>query len=162
MSLSQPHSPFIPAKAGIQNPKTNASVVRFWGPAFAGASGVWVAVFLLLANVVHAQQPAQDTLKPGDTITGKLRQVEARHPNGTLLRAWQIVSDAPKPLAKPDEFCDGPPKTFHLLVSKNPALEKRLRKLRGKTVSIEAESFFCSETAWHIGDAVVPQWRLKP
>ena len=120
------------------------------------------AIVVLLMTALAQPAHAQDTLKPGDTITGKLRQVETRHPNGTLLRAWQIVSDAPKPLAKPDEFCDGPPKTFHLLVSKNPALEKRLRRLRGKTISIEAESFFCSETAWHIGDAVVGQWRLKP
>jgi hypothetical protein len=162
MPVARPHSPFVPAKAGTQRPKTGASILGSWAPAFAGANGLWVAVFLLLANTVHAQQAAQATLTPGDTITGVLRQVETRHPNGTLLRAWQIVSNAPKPLAKPDEFCDGPPKTFHLIVSRNPALEKRLRKLRGKTISIEAESFFCSETAWHIGDAVVGQWRLKP
>src|SRR3569623_575328 len=157
MCIAERQTPLIPAKAGIQNPRPKASPFLSWMPAFAGMSGVLVVLCAMVATAY-----SQATLKPGDTITGKLRQVETRHPNGTLLRAWQIVSDAPTPLARPDEFCDGPPKTFHLLVSKNAALEKRLRKLRGKIVSIEAESFFCSETAWHIGDAVVPQWRLKP
>jgi hypothetical protein len=36
----------------------------------------------------------------------------------------------------------------------------RLDKLLGKTAAVAAEDFFCSETAWHIGDAVVSQWHL--
>ncbi|HEY0439934.1 MAG TPA: hypothetical protein VGD36_07645, partial [Xanthobacteraceae bacterium] len=63
--------------------------------------------------VIGSAAQAQETLKPGDVISGKLRRVETRHPNGTLLRAFQIVVDTPKAFAKEDEFCDGPPRTFH-------------------------------------------------
>jgi hypothetical protein len=107
-----------------------------------------------------AQEPSKETLKPGDTITGKLRRVEARHPNGTLLHAFQVVVDTPKAFAKEDEFCDGPPKTFHLVVMNDKPKEARLKKLLGKKVAVVAEDLMCSETAWHIGDAVLFQWHL--
>jgi hypothetical protein len=103
--------------------------------------------------------PAQETLKPADIITGKLRRVETRHPNGTLLRAYQLVVDRPKMFAKEDEFCDGPPKTFHLVANEKPQAAK-LRPLLGKKIAVYADTIMCSETAWHIGDAVVFQWRL--
>ncbi|MFA6265656.1 MAG: hypothetical protein WC670_08085 [Pseudolabrys sp.] len=128
-----------------------------------------IAVALLLVMLaipvapVRAQQTQTETLKLGDTITGTLRLIKTQHPNGTPIRVYQIVSAAPKRFARKDEFCgDKPPKTFHLLVANNEALENRLNGLLGKTISIEAEDFFCSQTAWHIGDAVVAQWRLKP
>jgi hypothetical protein len=163
MSVWQLYPPFSPAKAGIQNSKTSASVFRFWAPAFAGANGVLFFVFLAIASAVHAQQPAQATLKLGDIITGTLQVVNAKHPNGTAIRAYEIVSNAPKPFAKKDEFCGAkPPKTFQLIVTKNPALTQRLDRLVGKTIAVEAEDFFCAQTAWHIADAVLAQWRLKP
>jgi hypothetical protein len=118
------------------------------------------AILLVLATAAAAQESAKDTLKPGDIITGKLRRVETRHPNGTLLRAFQIVVDRPKMFAKEDEFCDGPPKTFHLVVMNDKPKEARLKKLLGKKIAVVAESFMCSETAWHIGDAVSFEWHL--
>lgn len=118
------------------------------------------ALILMAALTISAI--AQDTLKSGDAITGQLRVVTVKHPNGTPIRAWQIVADKPKPFAKKDEFCgDKPPKVFHLILSNNPEQMKRLRRRIGKTIAIEAEDFFCSQTAWHIGDAVVAQWRFK-
>jgi hypothetical protein len=106
-----------------------------------------------------AKEPAKETLKPGDIISGKLRHVDSRHPNGTLLHAYQIVSNAPKELAAEDDFCDGAPKTFHLVAS-TPAAAAPLKRLLGKTVSVKIEDVMCSQTAWHIGDAVVFKWQL--
>jgi hypothetical protein len=118
-------------------------------------AAIIILAALLLAN---AAARAQDTLKPGDTISGKLRLVETRHPNGTLLRAFQVVVDTPKMFAKEDEFCDGPPKTFQLVADKPAAAT--LRPLLGKKIAVIAEDMMCSETAWHVGDAVVFKWRL--
>jgi hypothetical protein len=36
----------------------------------------------------------------------------------------------------------------------------RLDRLLGKKVSVVGDHFFCSETAWHVGDAVVTQWHF--
>jgi hypothetical protein len=120
------------------------------------------ALFIVVAaGLAQAQDLSKDTLKPGDTITGKLRYVETRHPNGKLLHAYQIVSEAPKELAAKDDFCDGPPKTFHLVAS-TPKEAAPLKRLLGKKVSVYIDDVMCSQTAWHIGDAVVFKWRLTP
>jgi hypothetical protein len=96
----------------------------------------------------------------GGMLTGKLRLVPTRHPNGTRIEAYQIVSK-PRAMPKGDDFCDHDKgaTTFHLFTMK-PALRKQLDPLLGKTVSVKAISLFCSETAWHIGDVAVPQWEL--
>ena len=36
----------------------------------------------------------------------------------------------------------------------------QLQPLLGKTITVQAESLFCSESAWHIGDVAVPKWKL--
>jgi hypothetical protein len=43
---------------------------------------------LLTCSPAEAQQP----IKAGDMLTGTLRLVSARHPNGTKIEAYQIVS----------------------------------------------------------------------
>ena len=100
---------------------------------------------------------ALEPLQQGGLLTGRLRLVQTRHPNGTPIRAYQIVS---VPRDYSDEFCDEPPKTFHLVVTPQNGDLKRLKRSLGKTVTVRADSFFCSETAWHIGDAVVFQWQF--
>jgi hypothetical protein len=115
------------------------------------------AALLALSGMAQAQ----DLLKPGDTISGTLRRVETRHPNGTRLTAYQIVVDKPRQLAAKDEFCgDTPPRTFHLVVMDDKAKDAQLRRLLGKKLNVVLDSFFCSETAWHIGDAVSFEWHL--
>jgi hypothetical protein len=69
---------------------------------------------------------AQEPLKQCDTISGRLRLVKTRHPNGTPISAYQIVVDVPKDFAEKDEFCDGAPKTFHLVVMNDKAKAQRL------------------------------------
>jgi hypothetical protein len=107
------------------------------------------------------QEPKQEFLKAGDVISGLVRVVNTKHPNGTPIVAYQIVSDAPKKFAQKDEFCGAkPPKTFHLVWTDNKAKTIRLKRLVGKKAEIVADDFMCSQTAWHIGDAVVLKWRF--
>jgi hypothetical protein len=115
-------------------------------------------VALALAGVAQAE----DMLKPGDIISGRLRFFRHQHPNGTWINVYQLNADNPRKFAEADEFCDPkiPPKTFHLIVMEDKAKKAQLDKLLGKTVAVVGEAFFCSETAWHVGDAVLSQWHL--
>jgi hypothetical protein len=113
---------------------------------------------LSISAVAEAGQPIKD----GDVLTGALRLVETRHPNGTRIEAYQIVS-APRTMPADDDFCD-PNKgatTFHLFTMTDAA-KKKLKPLLGKTITVRADALFCSETAWHIGDVAVPQWTVLP
>ena len=115
----------------------------------------------LVALALCATAGAQQPIKEGDTLTGKLRLVATRHPNGTKLEAYQIVSP-PRIMPANDDFCDYSKgaTTFHLFTMTDAA-RKQLKPLLGKTVSVKAEALFCSETAWHIGDVAVPEWTLQ-
>lgn len=119
---------------------------------------------LFLAAALALTTPlahADDLLRPGDTITGKLRFFQHQHPNGTWIPVYQIRSDHPLKLAAKDEFCgDETPVTFHLVVMNDKAKKRSLDKLLGKRISVVLDSFFCSETAWHVGDAVSFEWHL--
>lgn len=113
--------------------------------------------------LVAAPSVAEEPLKPGDTISGRLRFFRHQHSNGTWIDVYQITADNPRKFSEDDEFCDPdkPPATFHLVVMNDKAKKKRLDGLLGKKVAVVAEQFFCSETAWHIGDAVVSTWRFS-
>lgn len=121
------------------------------------------AAALAILFGLGAANPAfsDDLLRPGDTITGKLRFFKHQHPNGTWIDVYQIASDHPKKFAAEDEFCeDRPPVTFHFVTMNDKAKRRSLDKLLGKRISVVLDSFFCSETAWHVGDAVSVQWHL--
>jgi hypothetical protein len=109
-----------------------------------------------LVAIAAPPSQAQEAIKDGDQLSGELRLVRTRHPNGTPINAFQIVS-RPRTMPKDDEFCDRPATTFHI-VAMDEAKTKQLRPLVGKKVSLKAEALFCSHTAWHIGDVVVTQW----
>jgi hypothetical protein len=120
--------------------------------------GMVLLTALLLAMPATAQEP----IKEGGVLTGKLRLVATRHPNGTKLEAYQIVSD-PRAMPPGDEFCDYDKgaTTFHLFAMTDAA-KKQLQPLLGRTISVKANALFCSETAWHIGDVAVPDWTILP
>jgi hypothetical protein len=118
-----------------------------------------VSIGLGMAAVVGSAMStavAQDAIREGDLLTGELRLVRTKHPNGTPIGAFQIVS-LPRAMPANDEFCDGPATTFHI-AAMDDATRKQLRALIGKKVSLKAEELVCSHTAWHIGDAVVLKW----
>ena len=122
-----------------------------------------LAAMALALIVLASPCAAQDTLKPGDTISGPVRFFKQQHPNGTTwISVYQMTSDNPRKFAADDEFCDDniPPKTFHLVVMDDKAKKAQLDRVLGKKISIVAEAFFCSQTAWHVGDAVVTQWHF--
>ncbi len=115
----------------------------------------------LSSGPASAQDSKQEYLKHGDVIHGLVRVVNAKHPNGTPIVAYQIVSDAPRAFAQKDGFCKAaPPKTFHLVETDNKAKTIRLKRSVGKKIDIVADEFMCSQTAWHIGDAVATKWRF--
>jgi len=118
-----------------------------------------LAGFALLTAV--GPSPAQETLKPGDVISGRLRYVQTQHPNGTPINAFQIVIGSRRDFAVKDEFCNGTPKTFHLVVMDDKEKAARLARQIGKKIFVIGEEFFCSQTAWHIGDAVVTKWQFE-
>jgi hypothetical protein len=117
---------------------------------------------LIAGGLVLSAANAQDLLKPGDTISGPVRFFKHQHPNGTWISVYQMTSDNPRKFAADDEFCDDkvPPKTFHLVVMDDKAKKNQLDRLLGKKISVVLQSFSCSETAWHVGDAVVFQWHF--
>src|SRR5882757_9118537 len=112
---------------------------------------------LCWCTTVQAQAPIKD----GDILSGTLRVVHTRHDNGTKIVAYQIVS---KPRAMPadDDFCtaENGATTFHLFAITDAA-RKQLKPRLGKSISVKAVRLYCSQTAWHIGDAVVPEWTLQ-
>jgi hypothetical protein len=122
----------------------------------AGLAAVAGLALLIASAPAGAQQPIKD----GDTLTGTLRLVRTRHPNGTKLEAYQIVS-VPRAMPADDEFCKAGKgaTTFHLFTMTDAA-RKQLKPNLGKTVSVKAAALFCSHTAWHIGDVAVPEWSL--
>ena len=118
---------------------------------------VIAAAALTMSAVVEAQQPIKD----GDILTGTLRLVRTRHDNGKKIEAYQIVS---KPRAIADDgFCtaENGATTFHLFAITDAA-RKQLKPRLGKSISVKAVRLYCAQTAWHIGDVVVPEWTLQP
>ena len=123
---------------------------------------VGLVVVGLAALVMGAPAIAQQPIKAGDTLTGTLRLVSTRHPNGTKIEAYQIVSQ-PRAMPADDDFCEAGKgvTTFHLFTMTDAA-RKQLKPLLGKPVSVKATALFCSHTAWHIGDVGVSEWTLLP
>jgi hypothetical protein len=117
---------------------------------------------IIAAFVLGAAAQAQQPINDGDTLTGTLRLVHTTHPNGTRINAYQLVSE-PRMMPADDEFC-APGKgvtTFHLFTL-SEAAERQLAPLVGRIVSVQAGELFCAQTAWHIGDVAVPEWKLLP
>jgi hypothetical protein len=120
-------------------------------------------LLVLLAGESSFVAPAraQEAIKAGDALTGKLRLVRTRHPNGTKIDAYQILS-LPRTMPADDDFCEAGKgvTVFHLFAMKD-AEKRQLQPLLGKTITVKADALFCSETAWHVGDVAVPQWSIQ-
>jgi hypothetical protein len=112
-----------------------------------------VIMTVLLPTVAYAQQ--REALRDGAVVRGKLSVVKTKHPNGTPIQAFQLLS-AGDYFLNDDEFCEKGValKKFHI-VARDRDTTKRLERSLGKVVSIKGAQFYCAHTAWHIGDAVV-------
>ena len=117
-----------------------------------------IALVLAVSACSIATAAEFEPIKEGDTLTGKLRLVPTRHPNGTKIEAYQIVS-RPRAMPKGDDFCDYDKgaTTFHLFTTFDGAREQ-LKPHVGELMTVKAITLFCSQTAWHIGDVAVPEW----
>jgi hypothetical protein len=82
----------------------------------------WVVVTGLAALLMATPADAQPPIKDGDTLSGTLRLVRTRHPNGTKIEAYQIVS-APRAMPADDDFCESGKgvTTFHLFTMTDAA-----------------------------------------
>jgi hypothetical protein len=122
----------------------------------------WVVIAGLAALLMATPADAQQPIKDGDALSGTLRLVGTRHPNGTKIEAYQIVS-APRMMPAGDDFCAAGKgvTTFHLFTMTGAA-RKQLKRYLGKPVTVKATALFCSHTAWHIGDVGVSEWTLVP
>ena len=120
----------------------------------------WIVFAGLAALLMGAPAEAQQPIKGGDMLTGTLRLVATRHPNGTKIEAYQIVS-APRAMPAEDDFCESGKgvTTFHLFAMTDAA-RKQLKPYLGKPIKVKAVTLFCSHTAWHIGDVGVSEWTL--
>lgn len=102
---------------------------------------------------------AEEALTSGGWLSGTLRLVHTKYPNGTKVEAYQIVSE-PRQMQASDDFCtnpDGKASTFHLFTkTKSDRVEQS--RLLGKKLRVRVWDLFCSQTAWHVGDAAVAKW----
>ena len=119
------------------------------------SAAVCAVVVMLAGGAARSEEP----IKSGDVVSGKLRLVKTRHPNGTPMEAYQVVS-TPRQMPAGDNFCTNPggkATTFHLF-SKTKEDGATLSRLIGKKVRIRVWELFCSQTAWHVGDVAVAKW----
>ncbi len=72
---------------------------------------------------------AGDLLRPGDTIVGKLRFLQAPASKRDVDRRLSKTSDHPRKFAAEDEFCGS--HVFHLVVMNDKSMKCRLDKLLG-------------------------------
>jgi hypothetical protein len=92
-------------------------------------------------------------------LTGTLGEVEAAHPNGTIIRAIQLTLD--QPVQVEGMLADGcvEAKVIHVAPI-DKAAERRLRARLGKTATIVSPDVFEAHTAWHVGEGVAMRARL--
>jgi hypothetical protein len=129
-------------------------------PARRGAVAALLFAALVTGILPGSVARAQQAIKAGDIVTGRLRLVHTSHPNGSRIDAYQIVS-VPRTMPSGDDFCeDGKGVTTFHLFTMNDAERNSLKPWLGKTIAVKAAELFCAQTAWHIGDVAVPKWTI--
>ena len=117
--------------------------------------GLFAAGVLGIATQAEAQSVA-NCLQPGDRISGELRIVETRHPNGQVMRSPFIVMPESRCIDDPAlGRADG--KWVQLAGDAAQAVKDIPA---GSRVVAEARDWIVPHTAWHFGDFVANQTRL--
>ncbi|OQW56539.1 MAG: hypothetical protein A4S14_09805 [Proteobacteria bacterium SG_bin9] len=121
-----------------------------------------VAVSALSALFIVAAQAdaeAQQALKPGDVLSGKLNAMRSRA-KGKRVNTFQMVSE-PRKLPGADGLCnlETGPETFQIVTHSDDEA-KQLKGLIGKTVSIKVSEMSCAQVAGQMSDAIVTKWSV--
>ena len=103
--------------------------------------------------------PAQQSIKNGDVLTGKLNAVRSRA-NGKRVNTFQLVSE-PHRLPPPNGLCnlETGPETFQI-VTNNDAQAAQLKGFVGKEVSLKVDEVACAQEAGQMSEAVVTKWSV--
>jgi hypothetical protein len=118
------------------------------------------AAVLAMALVGSTDASAQQAIKNGDILSGKLNAMRIRAAKGKRVAAFQIVS-SPRRLPGPGGLCnlETGPETFQLLTSSD-AEATQLKRLAGKDISVKISDVSCSQEAGQMSDAVVTKWSV--
>ncbi|MFZ5732621.1 MAG: hypothetical protein ACOY4O_07795 [Pseudomonadota bacterium] len=117
-----------------------------------------LSAFLVVAAQADAE--AQQVLKPGDVLSGKLNAMRSRA-KGKRVNTFQMTSEQPRKLPGADGLCnlETGPETFQL-VTHNDDEAKQLKGLIGKVVSIKVGEMSCAQVAGQMSDAIVTKWSV--
>lgn len=123
----------------------------------AGTAAVALSTLFLIAGQVEAE--AQQVLKPGDVLSGKLNAMRSRA-KGKRVNTFQMTSE-PRKLPGADGLCnlETGPETFQIVTHSDDEA-KQLKGLIGKTVSIKVSEMSCAQVAGQMSDAIVTKWSV--
>jgi hypothetical protein len=101
-------------------------------------------------------------IRQGATLSGTVREVRRRHPNGTPIRVFQI--DLGRRACIEGAGMDGGRLSFRRVhvAPADSATEQRLRSALGRQVAVRGREIIEAHTAWHIGDAVMLDAVIAP
>ncbi len=124
---------------------------------FGKLSALAAAVLAMLAGAVDAQ--AQQAIKNGDVLTGKLNAMRSRA-SGKRVNTFQLVSE-PHRLPPPNGLCnlETGPETFQI-VTNNNAEAAQLKGFVGKEISLKVDEVACAQEAGQMSEAVVTKWSV--
>lgn len=102
------------------------------------------------------QSATPQCLRPGDRISGELRIVETRHPNGEVMRSYFVVTTTEHCV----EDADLGRAQGRWIQIAGEAAQQVARIPTGSSVTIEFRDWLVPHTAWHFGDFVALDTRL--
>jgi hypothetical protein len=112
---------------------------------------------MVLAGAPDAQ--AQQAIKNGDVLTGRLNAMRSRA-NGKRVSIFQVVSE-PHRLPPPNGLCnlETGPETFQI-VTNNNAEAAQLKGFVRKEISLKVDEVVCAQEAGQMSEAVVTKWSV--
>ena len=125
---------------------------------FGKLSALAAAVLTILVGATFDAQ-AQQAIKNGDILTGKLSALRSRA-QGKRVNTFQLVSE-PHRLPPPNGLCnlETGPETFQIVTS-NDAQAAQLKGFVGKEVSLKVDEVACAQEAGQMSEAVVTKWSV--
>lgn len=117
-------------------------------------------VVLAVMAVGSVEASAQQAIKTGGVLSGELRAMRSRDPQGKRINTFQLVTE-PRKLPGPNGLCnlETGPETFQI-VTTSDAEASRLKSYIGKQISIKADEMSCAELAGQMSDSIISKWSL--